>query len=63
MAKKSVVLNDDEPRSVQIPKDFTHLMIRKIDDACFNIFLTQVNAFAYLIVIYNSLFYISFQML
>ena len=32
-AKKSVVLNDDEQRSVPIPKDFTHLMIRKIDEA------------------------------
>ena len=57
-AKKSIVLNDDEPRPVPIPKDFVHLMIRKIDEACFNIFLTQVSAFAYLIVIYNSLFYI-----
>ena len=104
-AKKSVVLNDDEPRLVPIPKDFPHLMIRKIDEAyigfiqsrsdalvemseytlksnlpqvkhfkvhlfvhflnvyCFNIFLTQVSAFAYLIIIYNSLFYISFQVL
>ena len=32
-AKKSVVLNDDEPRRVPIPKDFAHLMIRKIDEA------------------------------
>ena len=32
-AKKSVVLNDDEPRPVPIPKDFTHLMICKIDEA------------------------------
>ena len=32
-AKKSVVLNDDEPRPVPIPKDFTHLMIRTIDEA------------------------------
>ena len=32
-AKKSVVSNDDEPRPVPIPKDFVHLMIRKIDDA------------------------------
>ena len=32
-AKKSVVLNDDEPRPVPIPKDFAHLMIRKIDEA------------------------------
>ena len=31
-AKKSVVLND-EPRPVPIPKDFAHLMIRKIDEA------------------------------
>ena len=31
--KKSVVLNDDEPRPVPIPKDFAHLMIRKIDEA------------------------------
>ena len=62
-AKKSVVLNDDEPRPVPIPKDFAHLMICKIDKVCFNIFLTQVSAFAYLIVIYNSLFYISFQVL
>ena len=60
-AKKSVVLNDDEPRPVPIPKDFAHLMIRKIDEVCFNIFLTQVSAFAYLI--YNSLFYILFQVL
>ena len=62
-AKNSVVLNDDEPRSVPISKDFAHLMIRKIDEACFNIFLTRVSAFAYLIVIYNSLFHISFQVL
>ena len=27
MAKKSVVLNDDEPRPVLIPKDFVNLMI------------------------------------
>ena len=60
MAKKSVVLNDDEPRPVPIPKDFAHLMIRKIDEVCFNIFLTQVSAFAYLIVIYNSLFTIHY---
>ena len=33
MAKKSVILNDDEPRPVPIPKDFAHLMIRKIDEA------------------------------
>ena len=32
-AKTSVVLNDDEPRPVPIPKDFAHLMIRKIDEA------------------------------
>ena len=32
-AKKSIVLNDDEPRPVPIPKDFAHLMIRKIDEA------------------------------
>ena len=32
-AKKSVVLNDDEPRPVPIPKDFAHLMIHKIDEA------------------------------
>ena len=32
-AKKPVVLNDDEPRPVPIPKDFAHLMIRKIDEA------------------------------
>ena len=49
--------------TLPIPKDFAHLMIRKIDEVCFNIFLTQVSAFAYLIVIYNSLFYISFQVL
>ena len=30
---------------------------------CFNIFLTQLSAFAYLIVIYNLLIYISFQVL
>ena len=59
----SVVLNDDKPRHVPIPKDFAHLMICKIDEACFNLFLTQVSAFAYLIVIYNPLFYISFQVL
>ena len=62
-AKKSVVLNDDEPRPVPIPKDFAHLMIRKIDEVCFSMFLTQVSAFAYLIVICNSLFFISFQVL
>ena len=61
--KKSVVLNDDEPRPVPIPKDFANLMIRKIYNAYFNIFLTQVSTFAYLIVIYNPLFYISFQVL
>ena len=33
MTKKSVVLNDDEPRAVPIPKDFAHLTIRKIDEA------------------------------
>ena len=33
MAKKSVVLNDNEPIPVPIPKDFAHLMIRKIDEA------------------------------
>ena len=32
-AKMSVVLKDDEPRPVPIPKDFAHLMIRKIDKA------------------------------
>ena len=32
-AKKSVVLNDDEPRSVSISKDFVHLIIRKSDEA------------------------------
>ena len=31
--KKSVVLNDDEPRPVPIPKYFAHLMICKIDEA------------------------------
>ena len=31
--KKSVVLNDDKPRPEPIPKDFAHLMIRRIDDA------------------------------
>ena len=31
--KKLVVLNDDEPRPVPIPKAFTHLMICKIDEA------------------------------
>ena len=33
MAKKSVCLNNDEPRPVPIPKDFAHLMIRKIDES------------------------------
>ena len=32
-AKKSVVLNDDEPRPVPITRNFAHLMIRKIDEA------------------------------
>ena len=32
-AKNSVVLNDDVPRLVRIPKDFAHLMIRKINEA------------------------------
>ena len=32
-AKKSVILNDDEPRPVPIPKYFAHLIIRKIDEA------------------------------
>ena len=31
--KTWVVLNDDELRPVPMPKDFAHLMIRKIDDA------------------------------
>ena len=31
--KKLVVLNDDEPRPIPIPKDFAHLMLRKIDEA------------------------------
>ena len=34
-AKKSVVLNDDDPRPVPMPKDLAHLMIRKIDEAYF----------------------------
>ena len=34
-----------------------------INGYCFNIILTQLSAFAYLIVIYNSLIYISFQVL
>ena len=42
-AKKSVVLNDHEPIPVPIPKYFAHLMIHKIDEVCFNIFLTQVS--------------------
>ena len=29
-AKKSVVLNDDEPRPVPITKDFAHLLICKV---------------------------------
>ena len=29
IAKMSVVLDNDEPRPVPIPKDFAHLMIRK----------------------------------
>ena len=37
-AKKSVVLNNDEPRPVPIPKDFAHLMIRKIDQVCLTYF-------------------------
>ena len=53
--KKVGRLSDDEPRPVPIPKDFAHLMIRIIDEACFHIFLTQVSAFVYRIVIYNSL--------
>ena len=32
-AEKLVVLNDDELRPVPLPKDFAHLMIRKIDEA------------------------------
>ena len=32
-AKKSVVLNDEEPRPIPISKVFAHLMIRKIDEA------------------------------
>ena len=32
-AKKSVVLNDDEPSPVPMPKYLAHLMIRKIDKA------------------------------
>ena len=31
--KKSVVLNNDEPIPVPIPKAFAHLMIPKIDEA------------------------------
>ena len=32
-AKKSAVLNDDEPRPVPIPKDFAHLIICKFYEA------------------------------
>ena len=32
-AKNVVILNDDEPRPVQIHKDFAHLMIHKTDEA------------------------------
>ena len=43
-AKKSVVLNDDEPRPVPTPKDFAHLMIRKIDEAYIEFILSRSDA-------------------
>ena len=43
-AKKSVVLNDDEPRHVPIPKDFAHLMICKIDEAYIEFIQSRSNA-------------------
>ena len=45
-AKKSMVLND-EPRPVQIPKDFSHLMIRKIDEACIEFIQSRSDANAH----------------
>ena len=44
-AKKFVVLNDDEPRPVPIPKDFAHLMIRKIDEAYIEFIQSRSDAF------------------
>ena len=40
--KKSVVLNDDESRSVPIPKDFAHLMICKFMKLTLNSFSVEV---------------------
>ena len=44
-AKKSVVLNDDEPRPVSISKDFAHLKIRKIDEAYIEFIQSRSDAF------------------
>ena len=44
-AKKSVGLNDDEPRP--IPKDSAHLMIRKVDEAYIAFIQSRSNANAY----------------
>ena len=43
-AENSVVLVDDEPRPVPIPKDFAHLMIRKIDEAYIEFFQSRSDA-------------------
>ena len=45
--KKSVVLNDDEPRLVPIPKDFAHLMICKIDEAYIEVIQCRSDALEY----------------
>ena len=44
-AKKSDVLNDDEPRPVPIPKDFAHLTIRKIYEAYIEFIQSRSDAF------------------
>ena len=44
-AKKSVVLNDDEPRPEPIPKDFAQLMIRKFDEAYIEFIQSRSDAF------------------
>ena len=47
MAKKSVILNDDEPIPVPILEDFARLMIRKIDEAYIEFFQSRSDANAH----------------
>ena len=44
-AKNFVVLNDDKPRSVPIPKDFAHLLIRITDEAYIEFIQCRSDAF------------------